>query len=355
MGTYNSQYSFVCSAHFISGKKSNDHLSPDYVPSVFKHLDSPTRRRQASKMEAYERRKHANQARAKSVQADNEKLEAERERSEPVCASVELQVESSALALQPHSIGTQTELSSEDVSYMEECLDQSLQFVGVHTDVLSKEFMESGSSKVPGVIKFYTGLPSYSRLKVLFEYVSSGIVESKCSALSLFQQFFVVLMKLRLNVPDQDIAYRFGVSQSVISKNFKKWINVMYIYLQPLIVWPRREEVLKTMPEMFKNDFRRCICIIDCFEVFCERPSDLMARAQTYSNYKHHNTIKFLIATSPQGAISFISRGWGGRVSDKHLTENCGLLTHLQPGDQVLADRGFTVEESVGSLLLFFK
>ncbi len=51
-------------------------------------------------MEAYERRKHANQARAKSVQADNEKLEAEREQSEPVCASVELQVESSALALQ---------------------------------------------------------------------------------------------------------------------------------------------------------------------------------------------------------------------------------------------------------------
>ncbi len=129
----------------------------------------------------------------------------------------------------------------------------------------------------------------------------------------------------------------------------------MYIYLQPLIVWPRREEVLKTVPEMFKNDFRRCICIIDCFEVFCERPSDLMARAQTYSNYKHHNTIKFLIATSPQGAISFISRGWGGRVSDKHLSENCGLLTHLQPGDQVLADRGFTVEESIGSLLLFFK
>ncbi len=85
---------------------------------------------------------------------------------------------------------------------MEECLDKSLQFVGVYTDVLTKEFMESGSSKVPDVIKFYTGLPSYSRLMVLFEYLSSGIVESKYSVLSLFQQFFVVLMKLPLNVPD---------------------------------------------------------------------------------------------------------------------------------------------------------
>ena len=31
-----------------------------------------------------------------------------------------------------------------------------------------------------------------------------------------------------------------------------------------------------------------------------------------------------------------------------YLTENCGLLKHLLPGDLVLADRGFTVQESVG-------
>jgi hypothetical protein len=82
--------------------------------------------------------------------------------------------------------------------------------------------------------------------------------------------------------------------------------------------------------------------------LFCERPSDLKARAQTYSNYKHHNTIQFLIAVSQQGVISFLSKGWGGRVSDKYLTENCGILNNLLPEDHVLADRGFTVSESVG-------
>ena len=102
------------------------------------------------------------------------------------------------------------------------------------------------------------------------------------------------------------------------------------------------------MPVAFRKQFSRCVAIIDCFEVFCERPKSLKARAQTWLNYKHHNTVKFLIAVTPQRVISFVSKGWGGHASDKHITENCGILRHLLPGDQILADRGFNVEETVG-------
>ena len=35
-------------------------------------------------------------------------------------------------------------------------------------------------------------------------------------------------------------------------------------------------------------------------------------------------------------------------MSDKYLTEQCGLLDCLLPGGQSLADRGFNVQESVG-------
>lgn len=37
----------------------------------------------------------------------------------------------------------------------------------------------------------------------------------------------------------------------------------------------------------------------------------------------------------------------GGRTSDKFLTENCGILKNILPGDLVLADRGFTIQESL--------
>lgn len=182
-------------------------------------------------------------------------------------------------------------------------------------------------------VNFYTGLPSFSILMIIFNFVSSHVNHEKKCTLSKFEEF-VFVMKLRLRPFDQDLDYRFGVHQTTISRNFRKWIDIMYIRLKPLIKWPGWDELRKTMPVDFKEHFRNCVVIIDCFEIFCERPKPLKARAQTYSNYKHHNTVKFLIGIAPQGVITFISRGWGGRVSDQHLTENCGILDHLLPGDQ---------------------
>ena len=65
----------------------------------------------------------------------------------------------------------------------------------------------------------------------------------------------VVFMKLRLNLGDQDIAFRFDVNQSTVSRCFSKWIDVMYIRLKPLIKWPERDELMKTMPMEFRKSF----------------------------------------------------------------------------------------------------
>lgn len=45
--------------------------------------------------------------------------------------------------------------------------------------------------------------------------------------------------------------------------------------------------------------------------------------------------------------MSFISEGWGGRSSDKVVTENCLILEYL-PGDLILADRGFDIKDAIG-------
>ena len=101
---------------------------------------------------------------------------------------------------------------------------------------------------------------------------------------------------------------------------------------------------------MYRNNITLLVfvvCTVDCSEIFIDTPTNFIARAQTCSNYKQHNTIKFLIGIAPNGSISFLTRCWEGRVSNKNLVSNTTFYKLLLPGDVVLADRDFTIEEDM--------
>ena len=216
-----------------------------------------------------------------------------------------------------------------------------------HTSTAKPPFDETYFANDNEKVRFYTGLPAYDVLQTFLQYVSKFVVR-KSPTLSQFQEFVLTLMKLKLNMPMQDLAYRFGISIATVSRTFSAWMVVLDARLAFLIRWPEREHLWQTMPQCFQVAFgNKTTVIIDCFEVFINRPSNLMARAQTYSNYKNHNTVKILVGITPQGSISFASNAWGGRTSDKFLTDNCGILKKLLPGDLVMADRGFTIQESL--------
>ena len=52
---------------------------------------------------------------------------------------------------------------------------------------------------------------------------------------------------------------------------------VMDIRLSWLFLWPERQDLRKTMSECFRSAFGdKVAVIIDCFEVFVDRPSHLL-------------------------------------------------------------------------------
>lgn len=176
---------------------------------------------------------------------------------------------------------------------------------------------------------FYTRLPSFLMVLSVFNILKDYVAHTSRNALSQFEEMMLFFIRMRLRSPMQDLAYRFDVSQSTASRVCKKWLDVFYEWLGSLVRCPDKEEVMKTMPVAFAENFDLKVrVILDCFEVFIQRPSSLITRSETWSHYKHHNTVEFLLAICPQGMVTFISQTFGGHASDKHITEDSGAL-HL--------------------------
>lgn len=82
----------------------------------------------------------------------------------------------------------------------------------------------------------------------------------------------------------------------------------------------------ENLPSSFRETFPRTTCIIDCAEIFIQRPFKLKAQTQTWSAYKNNNTAKCLVAIAPNGFIRFVSPLYGERASDVYITKHSGFL-----------------------------
>ena len=114
-------------------------------------------------------------------------------------------------------------------------------------------------------------------------------------------------MKIRLNLLNDDLAFRFQISNGKVSQIFITLIKLLSKELPVLVIWPSRRQIRATLPECFKKLFPKTRTKIDCTEVFTDTPSSLDVQACLWSDYKHHCTI------TTNGAVSWISPVYGGR------------------------------------------
>jgi len=141
---------------------------------------------------------------------------------------------------------TEAETQTASASKMSEVEVQTDEFEYLFSTTKIQPFTEDYFRDSVDKVRFYTGLPGFDVLKHVVEFVASHATR-KSKTLTSFQEIIMVMMKLRLNVPKQDLAFRFEVSLSTVSRIFSSWMIVLDVRLSPLITWPDREELWRTM------------------------------------------------------------------------------------------------------------
>lgn len=160
----------------------------------------------------------------------------------------------------------------------------------------------------------------------------------------IIDELFLFLVRLRLGLFEQDLADRFLIHISSVSRKITTWANYLYFLLGSQPIWPSRQQVNHYMPENFKALYPNTRVIIDCTEIFVQTPSSLLLQSQMYSSYKSNTTLKGLLGIAPHGAVTFVSSLYTGSISDKEITRCSGILDLLEPRDSVMADKGFDIE-----------
>ena len=164
--------------------------------------------------------------------------------------------------------------------------------------------------------------------------------------LTIEEELVLVLLKVRLAVNNTMLSDLFSISLSTTSHIFNTWIKFLANELKPLIFWSSQESVRQHLPTSLKG-YPNLMCTIDCSEVYIGRPRSLEIQSLTWSEYKKHNTIKFLVGVAPNGMISFLSKALGGRASDQLITRMSGFLDLIEPTDLMLADMSFTIKRDL--------
>ncbi len=123
---------------------------------------------------------------------------------------------------------TQTKLTSQMIddsakAYKEQIQDMKSEMSENHQ--FDEKIFESNDE----LVKFYTGLPSYKVLKIIFDFCAPQVKRS--TKLTQFQEMMLTVVKLRLNPPHKDLAYRFDLSVASVTRIFAESLSIMDVRL----------------------------------------------------------------------------------------------------------------------------
>ncbi|KAM6974332.1 uncharacterized protein LKV04_015974 [Tautogolabrus adspersus] len=189
-------------------------------------------------------------------------------------------------------------------------------------------------------IRFFTRFGSYDLLMRFWTLIEPA-VPSMVSVTQAQRGNFT-----ESTLPARDLADRYGVHQSTVSRIITTWSHFLYTVLGSVRTWIPEEKIRENLPAEFK-DYADTTVILDCIELRCQCPTSPLLQSEVFSAYTSHCTLKGLLGVAPHGAVTFISPLFAGSISDKQITRESGILSLLKPGMAIMVDRGFLVDDFV--------
>ena len=172
----------------------------------------------------------------------------------------------------------------------------------------------------------------------------------KVVSISFEDQIFITLMKLRQNYTNLHLAQLFSCCVATISNITTTFIHILHklLFRHIMLSIPSREKNEFCSPSSFSL-FTNCRVIVDCTDIEVARPSLMSHQSATYSTYRGMNSLKVLVGVAPNGVITFVSSLYPGSIWDKEIVNKSGLLSKMETGDLILADKGFLIHDMVPS------
>jgi len=199
-------------------------------------------------------------------------------------------------------------------------------------------------------LHYYTGLETAEKFIFVLSTLGPAVHSlvyyyNTIPPLTVEDQFLLTLIKLRTHPTNKELSFLFGVNEKLVSNVFITWINFMYCQWTEIDWWPSRELVRYYTPSHFSQKFPKTRVILDGTEFPIKRPKQPVVQQATFSTYKNRNTMKVLVGISPGGLVSYVSEAYGGSTSDRQTVERSNLVNKCDPGDEIMADKGFNVDD----------
>ena len=186
-------------------------------------------------------------------------------------------------------VSTQTDVCQ---LQLEEIADLQTKVISLEKKLEKAKFRLDSIKDDDGKISFYTGFPLFLTLKAFYTFLGPSVENLKYSkkqeeldirssiekkhlhqrSLPPMEEFFMTLVRLRLGLVEQDLADRFGVSQSTVSRITCTWINFLFVKLKELPLWPPRDMVRGNMPQQFRAKYPKTRVVLNATEIYIEQP-----------------------------------------------------------------------------------